>query len=214
MTRAAAHAGLTLLSSMMLAACVTACAAGDSGSSGDEPEAARSPETTERPVETTRPSKKTHPERIRPKETRPGKRGKAGDLNVEQLTSEAPGQGPKRPRVLMASSASDLSRRAGVKVADTGEGTYLAAFWGEKPTGGYSLEIRSARAAGNRVTIRLALREPPPDAMLTQALTYPYAAAVIRNEDLTERDFLLKDQRGRELDWPVRSLGAGGSPEG
>ena len=51
---------------------------------------------------------------------------------------------------------------------DSGSGTYLAAYWGEKPTGGYSMSVRSARLEGSRVIVRLALKEPPRDAILTQ----------------------------------------------
>jgi hypothetical protein len=176
-----------LLSSMMLATCVVACAAGSPGPSGEGSEAARSPEPP-----------------------RQKKGGKAGDVNVEQLISEAPGQGPKRPQALLARSASALSRATGVRVPNTGEGTYLAVFWGQKPTGGYSIGVRSVRTEGNRVVIRLSLEEPPPDAILTQALTYPYAAAVVREQDLAGRKIVLEDQGRRRLDWPVRSLGAGG----
>jgi len=91
-------------------------------------------------------------------------------------------------------------------VQDSGEGTYLAAYWGEKPTGGYSLAVRSARLEGDRVKVRLALEEPPPDAFVTQALTYPYAVAVVWGLDPEGKDFLFVDQRGRRLDWPVRRV--------
>ncbi|MBA3424058.1 MAG: protease complex subunit PrcB family protein [Rubrobacter sp.] len=186
-------AGLILLY-MMLAA----CAAGGSGSPGDESGTTHSSENTRAPSETTGRQEETHLEKSRPE-----KPGKAGSLNVEQLTSEAPGQGPKRPRILLASSASGLSRSAGTTVPDAGEGTYLAVFRGEKPTGGYSVEITSARVEGDRVTIRISLKDPPSDAMVTQALTYPYATAVIRNESLASKELLLEDQDGRKLDWKV-----------
>ena len=205
MARAAGHEGLILLLFVMLAACAA----------GGEPGNVRSPGEAERTVETIRssepPSETTGPP-AQPQsgKTRPQKKGKAGGLNVEQLASEAPGQGPKRPRVLLASSASELSRTADVRVSDAGEGIYLAAFWGEKPTGGYSLEIRSARATGNRVAVRVSLREPPPDAMVIQTLTHPYAVAVVRDADPAEEKFVLEDQRGRGLDWPVRSARSGG----
>ena len=126
------------------------------------------------------------------------------DMNVEQLASQASGQGRKRPQVLLASSASALSQAVGVGVSDAGEGTYLVAFWGEKPTGGYSVEITSVRSDGDRVGVQLSLKDPPPDAMVTQALTYPYVTAVVRNADLTDKEVVLKDQGGRELGWPVR----------
>jgi hypothetical protein len=128
-------------------------------------------------------------------------------LPVEQVSSDAPGQGPERQRVILASSADALSREIGAEVPDSGEGTYLATYWGQKPTGGYSLAVRSARLEGDVVTVRLALEEPPPDAMVTQALTYPYAVAVVRDLDPDDKRFAFVDGDGRELDWPVRRAG-------
>jgi protease stability complex PrcB-like protein len=129
-------------------------------------------------------------------------------LRVVQISSEAPGQGPRRPRVILSPSAAGLERETGASVpSDAGRGTYLAAYWGEKPTGGYSLGVRSSRLEGDRVTVRLALEEPPPDAIVTQALTYPHAMAVVRGLDPEGKNFLFVDQRGRRLDWPVRRVG-------
>ncbi len=129
------------------------------------------------------------------------------ELRVEVISSDAPGQGPERPRVILAPSADALSREIGARVPDSGEGTYLAAYWGEKPTGGYSLTVRSARLQGERVTVELALEEPSPDAMVTQALTYPYAVVVVRDLDPEGKRFSFVTGEGRELDWPVRRAG-------
>jgi hypothetical protein len=129
------------------------------------------------------------------------------DLRVERISSDAPGQGPRQPRAVVATSAAALSGEIGANVPDSGSGTYLAVYWGEKPTGGYSMSVRSARLEGNRVTVRLALKEPPRDAILTQALTYPYAVAVIRELDPGGKDFSFVDENGRELGWPVRRVG-------
>ena len=129
-------------------------------------------------------------------------------LRVVQISSEAPGQGPQGPLVILSPSAAGLERETGASVpSDAGGGTYLAAYWGEKPTGGYSLGARSARLEGDRVTVRLALEEPPPDAIVTQGLTYPYVVAVVLGLDPTGKDFLFVDQRGRRLDWPLRRVG-------
>jgi len=129
------------------------------------------------------------------------------DLRVGRVSSGAPGQGPEEPRVIVAPSAAALSEAVGANVSDSGEGTYLAAYWGERPTGGYSLAVESARLEGERVTVRLVLEKPPRDAVVTQALTYPYAVAVVRDLDPRGMDFSLTDQRGRALGWPVRHLG-------
>jgi protease stability complex PrcB-like protein len=126
------------------------------------------------------------------------------DLRVERISSGAPGQGPEEPRVITAASASALSGATGASVPDSGSGTYLAVYWGERPTGGYSLAVDSARLEGDRVTVRLVLEEPPRGAVVTQALTYPYAVAVVRDLDPGGMDFSFTDQSGRELGWPVR----------
>jgi hypothetical protein len=155
-------------------------ATGCSAGDGSEPSANDSNETTEAPRE----------------------------LSVVRISSEAPGQGPQRPRVVLAPSAAALERETGASVPpNPGKGTYLAAYWGEKPTGGYSLAVRSARLEGDRVTVRLALEEPAPDAIVTQALTYPYAVAVVRGLDPGGKDFFFVGQRGRRLDWPLRRVG-------
>ena len=126
------------------------------------------------------------------------------DLRVERISSGAPGQGPEHPRVIVAPSAAALSGAIGASIPDSGSGAYLAAYWGEKPTGGYSLAVQSARLEGDRVTIRIHLDKPPPDAVVTQALTHPYAVALLRGLDPRGKGFALLDREGRQLDWPVR----------
>ena len=129
-------------------------------------------------------------------------------LRVVQITSGALGQGPQEPQVIVSPSSAGLERETGAAVpSDAGQGTYLAAYGGEKPTGGYSLGAWTARLEGDRVTVRLAPEEPPPDAIVTQALTYPYVVAVVRGLDPTGKDFVFVDQRGRRLDWPLRRVG-------
>lgn len=133
--------------------------------------------------------------------------GAARSLRVERISAGAPGQGPEQPRVVVAPSAAALSAATGAHVPDSGNGTYLAAYWGMKPTGGFSLGVESARLDGDRVTVRLVLEKPPRDAVVTQALTYPYAVAVVRNLDPRGKRFSVADQNGRELGWPVRLVG-------
>jgi len=47
-------------------------------------------------------------------------------------------------------------------------------FWGQKPTGGYRIEVRSGRIAGGLAEFTLELKTPPPGALTTQALTSPF----------------------------------------
>ena len=134
------------------------------------------------------------------------------DLRVEQISAGTLPQGPVDPRAVVAASAADLQRASGVEVPNSGGGTYLILLWGEQPTGGYSLAVRSARLEGDRVEVRLRLQEPPPGEMVTDALTYPYAVAVLRDLDPEGKTFAFIDDDGRRLGWPVRRTGSDGVP--
>lgn len=126
-------------------------------------------------------------------------------MEIRQLSSGD--RGLEQRGVITASSASDLSKATGLEIPDSGSGVYLAAFWGERRTGGYSVRVESARVREEQVTIHLALREPPPGAFVTQALTYPYAVAFISGLNPEGKSFVLKENDGQELDWPVSEVG-------
>lgn len=125
-------------------------------------------------------------------------------MQVEQLAAGT--EGLNRRQVVVASSSTALSGATGIQIPGAGEGAYLAVFWGERPTGGYTVEVLSARLAGDQVTVEVALKPPPPDAMVAQALTYPYAAAVVRAANPEGKDFVFVTRGGRELDWPVKRV--------
>ena len=170
------RAGTILLLLLCAAGFAAGCAAAsDAGGPPEDP-----PETTVAPPEASR------------------------ELRVEGVAAGAPGQGPAEPRVVVAPSAKALSSAIGGEVPDRGEGAYLLAQWGRKPTGGYALAVESASIEGERVTVRLALKGPPEDAILTQALTYPYSVAVARGLDPRGKEFLLEDGGGEMLGWAVR----------
>jgi hypothetical protein len=129
----------------------------------------------------------------------------ARGLPVEELASGFDGLDQRQ--VVVAPSAAALSEATGVEVPDAGEGAYLAVFWGEQPTGGYTVEIMSAQQKGDRrMTVEVAPEPPPPDAMVAQALTYPYAAALVRAVDPAGTDFVFVTPEGGELGWPVRRV--------
>lgn len=54
--------------------------------------------------------------------------------------------------------------------------TIVTILAGEKPTGGYAVEVITVERAGNTCTVRYKVEAPAPDAMVTQALTYPATA--------------------------------------
>jgi hypothetical protein len=129
------------------------------------------------------------------------------DLRVERVASGPPGEGPGNPRVVLAPSAEALSEDLGAQIRDAGEGTYTVVYGGQRPTGGYSVGVAGARVEGNRVTVRVSLEDPPPDAIVTQSLTYPYEVSVLRGLAPVGKSFSFVDEAGREIGWPVRRVG-------
>jgi hypothetical protein len=67
---------------------------------------------------------------------------------------------------------------------------------GLKPTGGYRLELAEPcmSVAEGVARLRLEWREPPADAMVTQALTYPCIALKVPRRDY--REIRIEDQAG------------------
>lgn len=174
-----------------------------SGSGGNANSPTGDPEA---PSETTRTNATTGETRATSEPTGEGTTGppQTGDAQIEQLSSGA--MGPEERQILIATSAQDLAAATGLNVSDVGEGTYIAVAWGKKPTGGYTVDFGSASVEGFRVTVSIELEQPPPDAMVAQAITYPYAAAFLRGVDPGEKEFVFVTQNGREIGWPVRSV--------
>jgi PrcB C-terminal len=141
-----------------------------------------------------------------PDETPPETR-EAREVRVERLAAGAPGEGPQRPRVVVTPSAEALSEELGAEIRDSGSGTYLVAHAGERPTGGYSVNVAGARIEGDRVVIRVSLKGPPSDAIVTQVLSYPYVISALRGVTPEGKSFAFVDENGEKLDWPVRRVG-------
>lgn len=59
------------------------------------------------------------------------------------------------------------------------EGQNIILSWGEKPTGGYAINIDQLEVRGDTLAVTYSLQAPAPGEMVTQALTYPQATAVI-----------------------------------
>lgn len=129
------------------------------------------------------------------------------NLRVERVASGAPGEGPREPRIVLAPSAKALSEELGAQIGDSGEGTYVVVYGGQRPTGGYSAGVAGARVEGDRVTVRVSLEDPPPDAIVTQSLTYPYGISVLHGLAPGGKSFSFVDGDGRELGWPVQRVG-------
>jgi cytoskeletal protein RodZ len=139
--------------------------------------------------------------------TRMEEETKADDIVLEQI---AQGQrGPARRQVVVAGSARELAEATGVKVPNSGGGLYVSAHAGEQPTGGYQVAI-SSTAPGE---IQVTLREPGEGAIVTQALTQPYAVAVVKTAEggVPEAgDLRFVNAAGEPLGWTVARAGATG----
>ena len=79
----------------------------------------------------------------------------------------------------------DIDAARSLPEIDFEEEMVIAVFMGEKPTGGYSIEIDSIYEYPDRIVVNVVETEPDPDDMTTQALTYPYHIVTTAN---TERE--------------------------
>jgi hypothetical protein len=59
------------------------------------------------------------------------------------------------------------------RVANEPGGTLVSIFAGQKPTGGYSVEITGVDRVANTCVVRYRIEGPGPDAIVPQVLTYP-----------------------------------------
>ena len=61
---------------------------------------------------------------------------------------------------------------------------YLLVTYGEKPTGGYNVEITDITEEEGKLIVTAHFSEPGEDEMVTQALTYPYDLAMLDDPGL------------------------------
>ena len=71
----------------------------------------------------------------------------------------------------------------------------ICAFMGERRTTGYSISIRRIWTDGERVHVEIAKYSPPKDAIVGQALTYPYVFASLERTD-SELIFTITEENG------------------
>ena len=72
--------------------------------------------------------------------------------------------------------------------------TYIQICAGEKPTGGYSIELESVTmVAPGSIYLTAQVISPPPDMMVTQALTYPYILIEIEDAEISTVDGIIND---------------------
>jgi len=61
---------------------------------------------------------------------------------------------------------------------------YLLVTYGEKPTGGYSVEIGEVVVTSDKISVQVVFKRPAPGEIVTQALDYPYDLKILEVQDL------------------------------
>ncbi|EOD00932.1 protease complex subunit PrcB family protein [Caldisalinibacter kiritimatiensis] len=75
------------------------------------------------------------------------------------------------------------SKEEGVFYHDTEDSKFILLAAGEKPTGGYSVEITSVKATNEKIIVNGNLNSPKENEMVTQALTYPSQVIKIQRDE-------------------------------
>lgn len=86
------------------------------------------------------------------------------DATYQRLWSQIIGNPDQRPEV-------DFTKE-----------TVVFLLAGQKSTGGYTVEPTRARIEGRTLVVDATIRTPAADAMVTQALTSPYAVVAVRRQ--------------------------------
>ena len=82
----------------------------------------------------------------------------------------------------------------GIRFKNVDNKTYILISAGEKPTGGYSINLESVTmVAPGSIYLTAQVISPPPDMMVTQALTYPYILIEIEDEEVWVVDGTIND---------------------
>jgi len=98
-----------------------------------------------------------------------------------QAAPPTPAPGPEKPRPEVIQAWIEDSRTIFLGQSKELDGTlYLLVTYGEKPTGGYVVEIGDVIVAADKVTVPVRFKKPAPGDMVTQALTYPYDLEAVK----------------------------------
>lgn len=87
------------------------------------------------------------------------------------------------------------SPAAPVPEVDFSQHMVIAAALGERPSGGYTVEIAGISASNGRPVATVVERAPGPDCITTSALTQPVDAVIVPNEGLNVSDVTFAEQR-------------------
>ncbi len=86
----------------------------------------------------------------------------------------------ERDEIAMLQSDPNLKNKIGAD--DIMLANFIILNMGEKPTGVYSITVENVVELDNIVVVTIKEKSPDPDAMVTQAITYPYAIVKINSK--------------------------------
>jgi len=69
-----------------------------------------------------------------------------------------------------------------IKEDDVKNSNFVILNMGEKRSGGYSITVENVEETADKVILTVKENEPEPGAMVTQAITYPYAIVKINSK--------------------------------
>lgn len=100
---------------------------------------------------------------------------------IAHLTGNDPAL--KYPSVLLINSQAELARLGAQELSrhpvDFNQHSLVVLALGEKPTGGYWARITAIQKSGTDLFVQGIANRPAKDQPVTQALSYPYAAAIV-----------------------------------
>ena len=104
--------------------------------------------------------------------------------NAEELAL-AHGVAPKdaKEKRFQADVTTDVALLLKVKAIDWDKQMLVVATAGKKPTGGYRVEIRNLSVKDKMLLVRWEVHSPAPDAVVTQAITYPAQMVLVERFD-------------------------------
>jgi hypothetical protein len=91
---------------------------------------------------------------------------------------------PKEWETVWSAMTGNRSPKPETPQIDFGIHMIIAVFMGERSTGGYSVAITDIADLNGKRVVTLKTQNPPPDAVLTQALTSPYHVVLVPKTSL------------------------------
>lgn len=117
-----------------------------------------------------------------------------GSVDLKTIASGAFAQAQPAQRQAVAARDAETYERVWRNMVGSGEPpqvdfasqSVVFLFGGSKPTGGWMVEARGASLEGKTLVMDAEVKGPPPDAIVTQAFTSPYAVVTVSTKDFED----------------------------